>query len=60
MAGGFLSVRSVRDKSCFFYSHEISCFAFDFRTSIPCKEKSPGHFKDLYKLKLLKSFDVNI
>ena len=35
MAGGFLSLRSW---TRVFDSHEISSFAFDFRTSTPCKE----------------------
>ena len=32
----------------------------DFRASIPFKEKSSDHFKDLHKLKLLTNFDVNL
>ena len=30
-----------------------------FRTSIEFIKKSSDHFKDIYKLKLLTSFDVN-
>ena len=30
-----------------------------FRTSIPFKEKSSDHFKDLQKMELLKNFNVN-
>ena len=32
----------------------------DFRTPTPFKEKSSDHFKDLYKLKLLTNFNVNL
>ena len=32
----------------------------DFRTSTAFKEKSSDHFTDLYKLRLLTSFDVNM
>ena len=32
----------------------------DFRTSIPLKKKSCDHYTDLYKLKLLINFDVNL
>ena len=32
----------------------------DFRTSTPFDENSSDHFKDLYKLKLLTNFDVNM
>ena len=32
----------------------------DFRTSTGFEEKSSNHFKDLYKLKLLPNFDVNL
>ena len=32
----------------------------DFRTSTPFKEKFSDHFEDVYKLKLLKNFDVNL
>ena len=31
-----------------------------FRTSIEFIKKSSQHFKDIYKLKLLTSFDVNM
>ena len=31
-----------------------------FRTSIEFIKKSSDHFKDIYKLKLLTSFDVNM
>ena len=31
-----------------------------FRTSAAFKEKSPDHFKDNYKLKLLTNFEVNM
>ena len=31
-----------------------------FRTSTEFIKKSPDHFKDIYKLKLLTSFDVNM
>ena len=31
-----------------------------FKTSIEFIKKSSDHFKDIYKLKLLKSFDVNL
>ena len=31
-----------------------------FKTSIEFIEKSSDHFKDIYKLKLLTSFDVNM
>ena len=31
-----------------------------FRTSTASKEKSSDHFKDLYNLKLLTNFDVNM
>ena len=31
-----------------------------FRTSIEFINKSSDHFKDIYKLKLLTSFDVNM
>ena len=31
-----------------------------FITSTPFKEKSSGHFKDLYKMELLTNFDVNL
>ena len=32
----------------------------DFRTSAPFEEKSSDHFKDLHKLKVLETFDVNL
>ena len=32
----------------------------DFSTSIPFKNKSSDHFKDLHRLKLLTNFDVNL
>ena len=32
----------------------------DFGTSIPFKGKSSAQFKDLHKLKLLTSFNVNL
>ena len=31
-----------------------------FETSIEFRKKSSDHFKDIYKLKLLTSFDVNM
>ena len=31
-----------------------------FRTTTHFKEKSSDHFKDIYKLKLLTNFDVNM
>ena len=31
-----------------------------FKTSVEFIEKSSDHFKDIYKLKLLTSFDVNM
>ena len=31
-----------------------------FKTSIEYKKKSSDHFKDIYKLKLLTSFDVRM
>ena len=30
------------------------------RTSIPFKEKSSDHFKDLHNMELLTNFDVNL
>ena len=39
----------------------MKCHIFQvFKTSIELIKKSSDHFKDIYKLKLLKSFDVNI
>ena len=35
-------------------------FLHEFRISTPFKEKSSDEFKDLYKLKLLTNFDVNL
>ena len=32
----------------------------DFRTSTPFKEKSSDRYKDLHKMELLASFDVNL
>ena len=32
----------------------------DYITSTPFTEKSPDHFKDLHKLKLLTDFDDNL
>ena len=32
----------------------------DFRTSTPFKKTSSDHFKNVYKLKLLTNFDVNL
>ena len=31
-----------------------------FITCIPFEEKSSDHFKDIYKLKLLTSFDISL
>ena len=58
MADGFLRLK-VRDLS-FLTVMKYHLLHLISRTSTPCKEKSPDHFKDLYKLTLLKNFDVNM
>ena len=48
-------------KLMLFETAKISSVIFhDFRTLLHFEEKSSDHFKDLYKLKLLTNFDVNL